>query len=93
MSTSRASITVPLMRPILGFLLLVSTINAFQTFNQIYIMAPSERFNTARNTTMYIFSEFWDNGRLGSASAAAVVLFVILAGLSLVQTLLYRKQD
>jgi len=87
------SITIPLMRPILGFLLLVSTISAFQTFNQIYIMAPSERLDTARNTTMYIFSEFWDYGRTGQASAAAVALFVILAGLTVVQIAFYRKRD
>jgi len=90
---SFVSLTVPLMRPILGFLLLVSTISAFQTFNQIYIMSPSERQNTTKNTTMYIFSEFWDSGRLGHAAAAAVVLFIILASLSLIQTISFRKRD
>lgn len=87
------SITVPLMRPILGFVLVIATIGAFQTFNQIYIMAPSERLGTARNVTMYIVTQFWDFGRLGRAAAAAVLLFVILATLTVGQLVLSRRRD
>jgi multiple sugar transport system permease protein len=88
-----ASITVPLMRPILGFLLVISTISAFQTFNQIYIMAPSERLNSAKNLTMYIVTQFWDFGRLGEASAAALLLFFLLAGLTGLQLWFSRRKD
>ncbi len=87
------SITAPLMRPILGFLLIISTISAFQTFNQIYIMAPSERLNSAKNLTMYIVTQFWDFGRLGYAAAAAVLLFGLLAGLTVLQLRFSRRED
>jgi multiple sugar transport system permease protein len=87
------SITAPLMRPIIGFLLVISTISAFQTFNQIYIMAPSERLNSAKNLTMYIVTQFWDFGRLGYAAAAAVLLFGLLAGLTVLQLRFSRRED
>jgi multiple sugar transport system permease protein len=87
------SITLPLLRPILAFLSVISTISAFQTFNQIYIMAPSERLNTARNVTMYIVTQFWDFDRLGPASAAAVCLFALLVGLTLIQLWYYRWKE
>ena len=87
------SITLPLMRPILGFVLVISTIGAFQTFNQIYIMAPSERYQSARNVTMYIVNQFWDSGDLGRAAAASALLFVILVGLTALQLGYYRRRD
>jgi len=87
------SITLPLMRPILRFLVVISTISAFQTFNQIYIMAPAERLHSARNVTMYIVTQFWDFGRLGRASASAVCLFVLLVGLTALQLWYYRGKE
>jgi multiple sugar transport system permease protein len=87
------SITLPMMRPILAFAVIISTIGAFQTFNQIYIMAPSERLFSARNITMFIFSQFWDFGRLGWAAAASVLLFILLVGLTVFQMLYYRRRD
>lgn len=87
------SITLPMMKPILTFALIISTIGAFQTFNQIYIMAPGERQFSARNITMFIVSQFWDFGRLGWASAAAVLLFLILASLTAFQLFYHRKTD
>jgi len=87
------SITLPQLRPVLGFLVVISTIAAFQTFNQIYVMAPSERLDTARNVTMYIVTEFWDNNRFGPAAAASVMLFVILVALTIVQLRFYRRKD
>jgi multiple sugar transport system permease protein len=86
------AITLPMMKPILTFAMIISTIGAFQTFNQIYIMAPGERQFSARNVTMFIVSQFWDFGRLGWASAGAVLLFLILAGLTAIQ-LYHRKTD
>ncbi|NLE28771.1 MAG: sugar ABC transporter permease [Phycisphaerae bacterium] len=87
------SITLPMMKPILAFATIISTIGAFQTFNQIYIMAPSERTLSARNVTMFIFSQFWDNGRLGWAAAASVILFLILSGLTVLQLVYNRTRD
>jgi multiple sugar transport system permease protein len=84
-------VTVPLLSPTLFFLLIVFTIRAFQTFNQIYILTPDggPQFTT-RNITMYIFSSFYQNtSRLGYGYGAAVAF--ILFGLILLLTVLQFK--
>ncbi|MBI2887657.1 MAG: sugar ABC transporter permease [Chloroflexi bacterium] len=81
-------ITLPLLSPTLFFLVIVSTIGAFQSFNSIYIMTDPDHggpLGTTRNATMYIFQNFFEYTRLGYASAVAFVLFVIVLALTIFQ--------
>jgi multiple sugar transport system permease protein len=82
-------VKLPLLSPTLFFLLIVFTIRAFQTFNQIYILTPQGGpGGTTRNITMYIFSSFYQNTtRLGYGYGAAVafLLFVLILSLTLLQ--------
>jgi multiple sugar transport system permease protein len=82
-------VTLPLLSPTLFFLLIVFTIRAFQTFNQIYILTPEGGpGGTTRNITMYIFTSFYQNTtRLGYGYGAAVafLLFGLILALTLLQ--------
>ena len=78
-------VTLPLLMPTIFFLAVVSTIRSFQTFNQIYIMAPQERLGSCRNVTMLIFSHFYDDPNEGYAAAVALLLFAIILLLTIVQ--------
>jgi len=81
-------VTIPLMSPTLFFVSVVSTIGAFQSFNSIYVMtdpAHGGPLGTTRNATMYIFLNFFEFTKLGYASAAAFLLFLIILGLTLFQ--------
>lgn len=84
-------VKIPLLSPTLFFLLVVFTIRAFQTFTQIYVMSIDGRggpAGTTRNITLYIFESFNVNApRLGPGygSAVAMVLFVIILLLTLLQ--------
>jgi multiple sugar transport system permease protein len=84
-------VTLPLLSPTLFFLLIVFTIRAFQTFNQIYVLTPQGGpLGTTRNITMYIFTSFYQNtSRLGYGYGAAVAF--ILFGLILLLTVLQFK--
>jgi sn-glycerol 3-phosphate transport system permease protein len=81
-------VKLPLLSPTLFFLLIVFSIRAFQTFNQIYVLTPQGGpGGTTRNITMYIFTSFYQNtARLGYGYGAAVAF--LLFGLILVMTLL-----
>ncbi|MSQ15839.1 MAG: sugar ABC transporter permease [Dehalococcoidia bacterium] len=82
------NITIPLLSPTLFFLVIVSTIEAFQSFNPIYIMTDPNwggPLNTTLNATMYIFQNFFQFTKLGYASAVAFVLFFIVLGLTILQ--------
>lgn len=84
-------ITLPLLSPTLFFLTIVSTIEAFQSFNSIYVMTSSDHGNpggplgTTTNITMYIFLNFFAYTRLGYASAIAFVLLFIVLVLTILQ--------
>jgi multiple sugar transport system permease protein len=84
-------VTLPLLSPTLFFLLIVFTIRAFQTFNQIYILTPDGGpLGTTRNITMYIFASFYQNtSRLGYGYGAAVAF--LLFGLILLLTVIQFK--
>jgi multiple sugar transport system permease protein len=78
-------ITIPLISPTLFFLSIVSTIRAFRVFNQVYIMASKETSHTADTVTVYIFREFYYGWRVGYGSAIAMILFVIILAVTLLQ--------
>jgi len=78
-------ITLPLLSPTLFFLIVVSVIRSFQTFNQIYIMTPQESTGSAQNVTMLIFNKLWVDHQECMAAAVALLLFLIVLGLTTFQ--------
>ncbi|MBF6612675.1 MAG: sugar ABC transporter permease [Chloroflexi bacterium] len=80
------SITLPLLTPTLLFLVIISTIGAFQAFTQFNVLIANEGPDGSTNVMVYqLFSSFFKDNRYGFASAIAVVLFVVLATLSIIQ--------
>lgn len=85
-------VTLPMISPTIFFVLVVSIINALQTFEQILIMAPTGGPRGAAATVvLYIYRNAFQNGLYGLGSAAAYVLFSIIVCFTLVQFWLQRK--
>lgn len=84
-------ITLPLLRPVALYILVINSIKSFQVFIEIFIMTKG-KFDTL--TAVYFIYETGLTTRFtfGYASAAAYVLFVIIAVFSLFQFLLLRKR-
>jgi len=78
-------VTFPLLSPTTFFLLIISTIRAFQAFNQIFVMTNGGPLNTTRTITVYIFKTFYESTRIGYGAAIAFALFAIILVLTLVQ--------
>ena len=85
-------ITVPLLMPIIFFLLLTGFINSFQAFNHILVMKTSSAGETMDVVTIEIFDHFWDRVKFGYAAAEGVVLFIILNVLAISQYVIFRKR-
>jgi multiple sugar transport system permease protein len=87
-------VTWPLLSPTTFFLLIISTIGAFQAFNQIYQMAPPIGGPRGATTTatIYIFKQFYVGGYVGRGSAAAFVLFAIILALTLANFYLVERR-
>jgi len=78
-------VTLPLLSPTTFFLFIVSTIRAFQAFNQIYVMTRGGPMGTTRTVTMYIFSRFYESHEVGYGAAVAMALFLIILAFTLLQ--------
>ena len=85
-------ITIPLLMPIIFFLLLTGFINTFQAFNHIYVMQTSSAGDSMDVVTVEIFDHFWGRVKYGYAAAEGVILFILLNVLAISQYIFFRKR-
>lgn len=87
------NITLPQLKNAMSFVLILSTINSFQVFDQMKILTSGGP-NSSTTTTVYnIFQEAFEQNKLGYASAQAFILFILLMILSLIQLKLMSAQE
>ncbi len=86
-------ITLPLLKPIILFVTVVSTINAYNVFTQVYIMTTGSQGAPGNAVRVLVF-DMYENAfryfKMGYASAEGVVLFLIVLALTLLQFKLIR---
>ncbi len=82
---------LPLCWPSFYFLILVGSIRTFQTFNQIYIMTGGGPLHKTETITMLVFRNFYEYTKVGYASAIAIVLFLLVLGVTILQKVYYEK--
>lgn len=78
-------ITIPLISPTMFFLIVVSTLNALQTFTQINVMTRGGPVESTNVIVYLIYRAFYFNGQYGLAGAMSVVLFLIMLALTVLQ--------
>ncbi len=78
-------ITLPLLKPTTLYLVVMGTIGSFQVFTSIYMMTRGGP-NFATNTIVYrIYQTAFEFLKLGRASAMALILALIIIGISAIQ--------
>ncbi|HSB68811.1 MAG TPA: sugar ABC transporter permease [Candidatus Methylomirabilis sp.] len=86
-------ITLPLLKPILLFVVVISTINAYNVFTQVYVMTTGSQAAPGAPLRVLVF-DIYQNGfqffKMGYASAEAVVLTLIVLALTLIQFRIIR---
>lgn len=78
-------ITVPMLSPTLFFVMTVTLINAFQTFGQVDMLTRGGPQNETNLIVYSIYQEAFMNYQYGTASAQAIILFVIILVLTIIQ--------
>ncbi len=79
-------ITLPLLRPTLFFVLVTGVISTFQTFDAVYALTPKGGPEGVTDVVAgRIYYEAFQNREVGQAAVMAVVLFVLLVAVTLVQ--------
>jgi multiple sugar transport system permease protein len=83
-------ITLPLLSPTTFFVLIISIIGSFQVFELVFVMTKAGPANATNTLVYYIYQNGFMFYQMGYASAAAMVLFLIVLAATLIQ---YRLQD
>ncbi|CAM3172335.1 MULTISPECIES: carbohydrate ABC transporter permease [Paenibacillus] len=85
-------ITLPMLSPTLFFLIIINLISSFQVFETIAIMTNGGPINSTNTLVFYIYEYGFRYFKIGYASAAGVILLVVVGLLTLVYfKLLSRK--
>lgn len=84
MASFRA-VTWPLLGPTLFYVLTVGMINSLQAFTEIDVMTQGGPLGTTTTMAYYLYQQAFQDFRMGQASAVAVLLFVMLLVLTLLQ--------
>ena len=80
-------IKFPLLRPITSFVIMMGIINSFKVFTEINVMTPDGGpLGSTLLIVNYIYEQAFSNGRMGRASAASLLLFVVIFVLTQVQS-------
>ncbi|MCM3756221.1 sugar ABC transporter permease [Sporosarcina aquimarina] len=85
-------ITIPMLSPTLFFIITISLINAFQTFGQIDILTKGGPSQSTNLIVYSIYREAFINYQFGTASAQAVILFIIILVVTLLQFKLVERK-
>ena len=86
-------ITLPLLSPTLWMLLIVSVIYAFKLYTEIFALfnGTAGPANSAMTMVYYIYEMFYVRGQVHYASAASVILFLIIMAVTVVQKAVASK--
>jgi multiple sugar transport system permease protein len=86
-------VTIPLLRPVLVFVLVTSVIGSFQIFDTVAITTKGGPVNATTVLNYYIYEQAFSRFNMGYATAISMVLFLILIFISMAQMRLMRSSE
>lgn len=86
-------ITLPLLSPVMSLVVVLTTIDAFQVFDLMYLMPrpAGGPINASRVLVLDIYKNAFDYLKMGYAAAGSVILFSILLILTLIQLKVLKR--
>lgn len=81
------NITIPLLSPTIFFVSIITLINAFKVFSEVFALFDKQPgpLNSCLTMVYYIYNKFYNHYQYGIASAAVVILFLIIISLNFIQ--------
>ncbi|MFW6116699.1 MAG: carbohydrate ABC transporter permease [bacterium] len=86
-------ITIPLLKPTMLFVMVITLINCFQSFTYQYIMTKGGPSDATNVIGLYVYQNAFQYMRMGYAAAISLVLFVIIMVLTLIQLRVMRSDE
>ena len=87
------SITLPLLSPVIFFVLITTVINVLQIFDFIYLMIPEGSIGmaSARSLVSYFFRQSFVMGHRGYGAAVSVILFLLILLVTMLLMFLQKR--
>lgn len=86
-------ITVPLMRPYLLLVAVISAISATKVFEEVYIMTQGGPLNSSKTLVYYLYEQAFQELRISYACTIGLAMFLIILALSALRLSLERITD
>ncbi len=79
------NVTWPLLTPTSFLILVMAVINSFQAFTEFHVMTQGGPLGSTTVIVYYLYQQAFQQFNMGYGSALAIVLFLIILGLTLIQ--------
>ena len=86
------TVTIPHLKPTIALVSIVSSISAMKVFVEIYVMTQGGPMNSSKTIVYYIYQRAFENLDLGYASAAGVILLVMVMLLSILNMKFFSEK-
>lgn len=87
------NITLPLMRPVIVLATILTTIGSFQVFDSAYVMTGGGPYYASTTLVYYTYLKAFDQYQMGYGAAIALVLFLIILAVTLVQRVILKGDE
>jgi lactose/L-arabinose transport system permease protein len=86
-------ITIPLMRPVILFLVITSTMSSFNLFTEVFALTATGPAGATLTPIIRIFNLAFDSYQFGYASALGYVFFALIFFVSMIQFRFNRERE
>lgn len=84
------TVTIPHLMPTIALVTTISSISALKVFAEIYVMTRGGPLNSTKTIVYYIYERAFENLDLSVASAAAVILLLIVMVFSVINIMFFE---
>jgi multiple sugar transport system permease protein len=86
-------ITLPLLKPVLFFVIVIESISAFQVFDSVYVMTSGGPARASYSLVYMVYNQGFVFFNFGYASAIGVALFLIIFVLTMIERRLLDRSE
>lgn len=83
-------VTLPMLRPVALFVIVINTIRSFQVFIEVFVMTRGGPLDSTLTVVYYLYDRAFYAFRMGYASAIAYLLFVVVLAVAVWQMRVLR---
>ena len=86
------TVTIPQIMPTIALVVIISSISALKVFTEIYVMTKGGPLNSTKTIVYYIYERAFENLDLSMASAASVVLLLVILAFSIINITCFENK-